>query len=126
VAADMMTESDGTRIHASTIDLPMYHIMFSTILGLQSEELIKANTSVQEILRRIELNSTVPEDLQEEIRNLKTSVASQLTKAQAYVRLFQDLVQNENSLALLNLALLKKNPALYMYAYQSFNCVFIA
>jgi hypothetical protein len=110
----MMTESDGTRIQATTIDLPVYQIMFSTILGLHSEELIKANNAVQDILRLIEMNTTVPEEMQEQIRALKTNVTSQLTKVQAYVRLFQDFSANENNLAMLNLPLLRRNPTLYV------------
>lgn len=112
--SDMMTESDGTRIQATTVDLFVYQIMFSTILGLHSEELIKANNSVQEILRLLEMNTTVPEDLQEQIRAQKTNVSSQLAKVQAYMKLFQDLSVNENNLAMLNLPLLRRNPALYM------------
>lgn len=117
----MMTESDGTRVETTRVDLPVYQIMFSTILGLHSEELIKANRAVQEILRLIEVNTNtnVPEEMQEQLRALKSNVNSQLLKVKAYVRLFQDLSVNESNLALLNLPLLRQHPTLYIKPLKS-------
>ena len=46
---------------------------------------------------------------------LKNAVSSQTVKTKAYRRLLEELLTNEEDLALMNLSLLKKKPSLYRH-----------
>jgi hypothetical protein len=53
---------------------------------------------------------------------LKNTVSSQLVKTNAYRRLFKDLVDNDDDVALMNLSLLKEKPNLYIKPLQPEIC----
>jgi hypothetical protein len=96
-----------------TTELRAYKAMFSTIIAIHQQEYTNVCSKVDRALNKFQTLKTITVELQETIRILKNTVSSQAIKVNAYQRLLRDLIDSPEDLALMNLSLLKENPALY-------------
>jgi hypothetical protein len=113
-----MVENDESVEHG---DIPMsneyraYKAILATALALHTQEYVNVCSKLDKVLGRFKSLKTITIELQERIRIIKNKVSSQTVKINAYRRLFQDLLQNDDDLSLMNLTLLKDKPHLYRY-----------
>lgn len=90
-----------------------YQAVFSTLVALQTQEYLNASNSFEGVMRDFRSSATVTLGVQDKLRTLKMNISSKVIKINSYKRLFQDLLQKDDSLALMNLSTFRDNPALY-------------
>jgi hypothetical protein len=110
----MIEDDDTNGMGAiSSPEIRAYKAMFATITAIQTQEFESIQSKVDTVLNKMKRYKSIPVELQEHIRMLKNALSSQTVKTSAYIRLLQDLLHNEEDLALMNLTLLKTKPSLY-------------
>ena len=104
-------------IYQATIpfEFHAFEAILTTVNTLYSQEY---KTVSQESIRILAyFNSTsaviVPYSIQEKMRNLKNQVSQLATKLQSFKRVLSVLIDDDESMALMNLSILKENPSLY-------------
>lgn len=97
----------------SSFELRAYKAMFATVTSLHTQEYISVQSKVEKVLKKFRSLKSINVELQEHIRMLKNTVSSQAVKVNAYRRLFKDLINSDDDVALMNLSLLKERPNLY-------------
>jgi len=108
--------------NTSSFEIRAYKAMLATVTSLHTQEYISCNSKVERILSKFRNLNSITVEFQEHLRMLKNTVSSQLVKTNAYRRLFKDLVDNDDDVALLNVSLLKEKPNLYIKPLQPEIC----
>ena len=108
--------------NTSSFEIRAYKAMLATVTSLHTQEYISCNSKVERILSKFRNLNSITVEFQEHLRMLKNTVSSQLVKTNAYQRLFKDLVDNDDDVALMNLSLLKEKPNLYIKPLQPEIC----
>jgi len=108
--------------NTSSFEIRAYKAMLATVTSLHTQEYISCNSKVERILSKFRNLNSITVEFQEHLRMLKNTVSSQLVKTNAYRRLFKDLVDNDDDVALMNLSLLKEKPNLYIKPLQPEIC----
>lgn len=99
-------------------EIHAYEAILATAKQLQTQELDGVSRSVNEVLGHFKEGSILSIDIQERMRTLKNAVSKMISKVTAYCKEINDLIEDDEGLALMNLTILKKNPKLYQSPLQ--------
>ncbi len=118
-SASKQTGSEsGYPIHLSHSPIPFeYHAfeaLLTTVKVLESQEFAKLNTSVQETLAYFKSGSLLlPVKIQEQMRQQKNDLSMMMNRISASRKVLQELTEDDEEMALMNLSTLMKDPSLY-------------
>ena len=93
-----------------------YEALLTTVLDTENEEYKQLDEMQATVLRKLKnkvYGSNISLKLQEQILDLKDRLSSLLSRVAANKRALTDLLEDDASMALMNLSFLRKNPHLY-------------
>jgi len=90
-----------------------YDAIFTTVKVLQSQQFDRIYRVAVELLAYTKKGSLLPLELQERIRELKNAISQMSGKLESYRRVLNELIENDQDMALMNLTMLRDNPTLY-------------
>jgi hypothetical protein len=105
--------------------LPLHHVpipfeyhafeaLLTTVKVLESQEFSKLNQSVQETLAYFKSGSLLlPVKIQEQMRQQKNDLSMMMNRISASRNVLQELTEDDEEMALMNLTVLMKDPSLY-------------
>jgi len=97
-------------------EMHAYDTLLTTVASLQNQEYIRTNNEVQEILTQFQQKGCILSiDAQEKMRKLKNHVSHMTKRLNAFERALNDIVENDEDMALMNLSLLRNKPTMYKY-----------
>jgi len=94
-------------------EMHAYDAIFTTVKVLQSQQFDRIHRVAVELLAYTKKGSLLPLELQERIRELKNVTAKMSGKLESYRRVLNELIENDQDMALMNLTMLRDNPTLY-------------
>eukprot|EP01042_Synura_sphagnicola_P004810 gene4810-6123_t len=94
-------------------EMHAYDAIFTTVKVLQSQQFDRIHRVAVELLAYTKKGSLLPLELQERIRELKNVTAKMSGKLESYRRVLNELIENDQDMALMNLTVLRDNPTLY-------------
>ena len=92
-----------------------YHALLSLNVAMEFNEFSILSEKSDAILLKFIKNTGFSCEVQENLRLLKNSISRQEAKINGFVKLFSNLLCTEDSLALMNLTMLRKKPSLNMF-----------
>ena len=115
-------ESDDNRSRATnsstfeSFEAHAYDALLTTVNSLLTQEYNKINLEVQGILRQFKQKGCILSiDAQEKMRMLKNQLSEISGRIDSFQRALDDVVEDDEGMALMNLNLLSSNPNLYQY-----------
>jgi len=97
-------------------EMHAYDTLLTTVASLQNQEYIRTNNEVQNILTQFQQKGCILSiDAQEKMRKLKNHVSHMTKRLNAFERALDDIVENDEDMALMNLSLLRNKPIMYKY-----------
>lgn len=91
-----------------------YEALLSTICTIFQQEYQLFNNDVNDVIKFSRSGSILSIDQQEKMRVTKNSIASHVARLDSYRKVLHDLMENDESMALMNLTLLKEYPQYYL------------
>jgi len=110
IAEDEFSFGDDASV---SFELRSYRAIFATVLSLHIHSFNILQESTNQVVQIFKGRTSVSLSNQEVVRELKNSNASLMVKMEAYCRLFGEIKERDEDLALMNLTLLKNKPHLY-------------
>jgi len=97
-------------------EMHAYDTLLTTVASLQNQEYIRTNNEVQGILTQFQQKGCILSiDAQEKMRKLKNHVSHMTNRLESFERALDDIVENDEDMALMNLSLLRNKPTMYKY-----------
>ena len=97
-------------------EMHAYDTLLTTVASLQNQEYIRTNNEVQGILTQFQQKGCILSiDAQEKMRKLKNHVSHMTNRLNSFERALDDIVENDEDMALMNLSLLRNKPTMYKY-----------
>lgn len=90
-----------------------YEAIIASVIGIQTQEYDICCFQAQSILADFKIASIISIQKQEQMRILKNKVSGMISKINAYRKSMEDLLEDDEGLAMMNLTKLKKKPSLY-------------
>ncbi len=90
-----------------------YEAVIASVIDIQSRDYNICSVQAQSILADFKVASIISIEKQEQMRILKNKVSGMISKVNAYRRSMEDLLEDDEGLAMMNLTKLKKKPHLY-------------
>jgi hypothetical protein len=118
------TKDDKT---ASTIpfEVQAYEAVFGTVIEIQKLHLSELSARIKKVSTILRKYSIVPVEVQEKVQSFKQRVSEMIERARAHKRILEELLEEDGSLSLMSLSLLKEKPQLYKYVTTCFlSCCF--
>ena len=110
IAEDEVNFGDDASV---SFELRSYRAIFATVLSLHTLSYNVLREKTNQVVSFFKGRASVSAGNQEIVRELKNSNASLMVKIEAYCRLFGEIKDRDEDLALMNLTLLKSKPHLY-------------
>lgn len=109
---------NGFQVQHHHIPIPFeYHAfeaLLTTVKVLETQEFVKLNQSVQETLAYFKSGSLLlPVKIQEQMRQQKNDLSMMMNRISASRNALQELTEDDEEMALMNLTVLMKDPSLY-------------
>mmetsp|Transcript_20599 Transcript_20599/g.29552 ORF Transcript_20599/g.29552 Transcript_20599/m.29552 type:complete len:560 (-) Transcript_20599:55-1734(-) len=107
------TTTSSGQVDRLSFEMQAYEAIFGTVIEILKQEegvLRDRIISISAILRKY---SIVPVEIQEKFRQYKYEVSEQLERAQAHKQIIEELMEEDEEMALMNLSALKAKPQLY-------------
>jgi Mg2+ and Co2+ transporter CorA len=93
-----------------------YDALLTTVSSLLVREFGRLDKGVEEVLEQFQQKGCILSiDAQEKMRQLKNQASRMLTRLASFRRALNDVVEDDEGMALMNLTLLKDKPKLYKY-----------
>ena len=90
-----------------------YEALLTTIKALETQEFTSINKTVQDVLSYFKTGSLLPIEIQEKTRKLKNFLSIMCSRVHTSINVLQDLTEDDEEMALMNLTFLGKKPKLY-------------
>lgn len=101
-------------------EIHAYDAMLTTVSSLLSREYTRFERDVDSVLTLFKQKGLILSvDAQENMRYLKNQASRMLTRLKSFRRALEDLVEDDEDMALMNLTLLRRRPRLYQYPLSS-------
>ena len=84
-----------------------------TVIAVQNQEFIVCAEKTRAILHAIKDASLISLKKQEKLAHLKTQIAAKLSRCRQHRKALEELMNDDDSLALMNLSRLRHDPTLY-------------
>lgn len=113
----LWVESD---IMETPFEVHAYDALLTTVSSLLSREYSRFESNVNDTLSLFSKKGLILSvDAQETMRSLKNQASRMLNRIASFRRALEDLVEDDEDMALMNLTLLKSKPRLYQYPLSS-------
>ena len=108
-----------------TFELHAYEAILTTVKEIQNQQFEQINRIALDAIKQMSRGSLLPMELQEAVKTYKNDVSHMLGKVNSYRRVLDELIENDEDMALMNLTMLRKNPSLYrcVVLYAMHQCV---
>lgn len=107
-------------VDSTPFEVHAYDAMLTTVSSLLSREYTRFEREVDSVLTLFKQKGLILSvDAQENMRSLKNQASRMLTRLTSFRRALEDLVEDDEDMALMNLTLLKRRPRLYQYPLSS-------
>jgi hypothetical protein len=103
----------GDGLNEETFELNAYEAVLTTVKQIITDDCNICSRKVNKMTTILKSGSLLPIEVQENMRSIKNLLATLLVKCSTYIRFLTDLLENDESMALMNLSKLKKCPYLY-------------
>lgn len=91
----------------------VFEAVLETVIAVQNQEFLACADKTRAILHSIKDASLISLQKQEKMAFFKTQIASMLSRCRQHRKALEELMNDDDALALMNLSRLKRNPALY-------------
>eukprot|EP01041_Mallomonas_annulata_P009201 gene9201-19079_t len=105
---------DGVRVTVP-FELHAYEAILATVKALQTQEYERLKDEVTYVVKYTKKGTLLPMELQERLRDAKNCNARCMGKVRNCVRVLDDIVDNDEEMALMSLSVLRSDPSLYSY-----------
>ena len=115
---DGTSDKDGSEpFPAVPFEMHCYEAILTTVLAVHTHDFAEIDQDAQEVLVYFQAKSgsILPFAVQEKMRTLKNKASRLVGQVSAFGRALSQLIENDESMALMNLTLLKENPTLYYF-----------
>ena len=92
-----------------------YEALFGTAIEIQRLEYLKLSQKITKLQARLKKASIIPVNVNENMRQLKDAVTYRMERVKECMNVIDELLDEEEDMALMNLTLLRKKPHLYKY-----------
>ena len=96
-----------------TFEQRSYEAIIASVVDIQTQDYDVCSFQAQEILADFKVASIISVEKQEQMRILKNKVSGMISNTNAYRKSMEDLLEDDEGLAMMNLTKLKKKPFLY-------------
>lgn len=91
----------------------VYEAVLETVISVQNQEFLACAENTRAILHSIKDASLISLKKQEQLAFYKNQIASKLSRCRQHRRALEELMDDDDALALMNLSRLRHNPSLY-------------
>ncbi len=98
---------------AIAFEIKAFEAILDAVVTIHSQEFHRYSKKIKEALDKLKSRSIVPVKLQEKIRNLKNGLSSIAARISAHRRALDEILEEDEEMALLNLSKLAAKPSLY-------------
>lgn len=102
----------------SSFEIQAYEAIFGTAIEIRKQEESNIRDRIDVVTQIMKKYSIVPFEVQEKMRQYKNKVTEMLEKVGACRHILVELLEDDESMALMNLSVLKEHP-------QFYRCIFI-
>jgi hypothetical protein len=95
-----------------------YEAVFGTVIEIQKQELKNLSKKINTVTLMFKKSSILPIEAQEDMRQLKYTVTVMLERVKRHKQIIEELMDDDDAMALMNLTPLKNLPSLYKYGYN--------
>lgn len=119
--ADMLIQLLSNQMQAHTRELSLHNpfemqafeAIFGTVIEIQKLQLSDLEARIKKVSRILRKYSIVPVEVQEKVQMFKQRVSEMIERARGHKRIMEELLEEDDHLALMALTLLKNKPHLY-------------
>jgi DNA repair ATPase RecN len=101
----------------SSLNIPFemqaFEAIFGTVIEIQKLHLSDLEARIKKVSRILRKYSIVPVEVQEKVQQFKQRVSEMIERARGHKRILEELLEEDDHLALMALTLLKDKPYLY-------------
>ena len=94
----------------------MFEAVLETVIAIQNQEFLALSEKTRAMLHSIKDASLITLQKQEKLSFYKSQIASKLSRCRQHRKALEELMNDDDALALMNLSRLKHNPSLYRYS----------
>jgi hypothetical protein len=94
-------------------EMRAYEAIFGTVVEILKQEEKNLREKIDQIVSILNKYSIVPVKVQDKVRQYKHEVAEKMQRVQAHLNVIQDVMDDDEQMALMNLSILREKPALY-------------
>lgn len=102
----------------------VYEAVLETVISVQNQEFIACAEKTRAILDSIKDASLISLKKQEKLAHLKNLIAAKLSRCRQHRKALEELMDDDDALALMNLSRLRHDPSLYKYDDKHFMLFF--
>lgn len=99
----------------SPFEIRAYEAIFGTVIEIQKQELKDLTLKIKELSEMFRKSSILPVAAQEDMRKLKYTVTVMIERAKEHKNILQELMDDDEAMALMNLTVLKRKSSLYRF-----------
>jgi hypothetical protein len=96
-----------------SFELTVYEAVFGAIIEMQKQRLSELEVRIKKVSCILKLYSIVPVEVNEKVRGYMDAVLELTEKTKSQRRVIAELLEDKDTLALMNLSKLKENSTLY-------------
>lgn len=117
---ESVENSIGDDIFAENIpfEARAYEAVFGTSIEIQRLEYQKLSQRIAKLQTRLKNTSIIPVKVNENMRQLKDAVTRRMERIKECMDVIDEILEEDQDMALMNLTLLKKKPHLYKYLFN--------
>lgn len=106
--------SPASQKNSSTpFEMKAYEAIFGTVVEILKQEEKNLREKIDQIVSILNKYSIVPVKVQDKVRQYKHEVSEKMQRVQAHLNVIQDIMDDDEQMALMNLSILREKPALY-------------
>jgi hypothetical protein len=94
-------------------EMRAYEAIFGTVVEILKQEEKNLREKIDQIVSILNKYSIVPVKVQDKVRQYKHEVAEKMQRVQAHLNVIQDIMDDDEQMALMNLSILREKPVLY-------------
>jgi hypothetical protein len=90
-----------------------YEAIFGTVVEIQKQQEKSLNQKIERVVSILKKYSIIPVKVQDRVRQYKHEVSEMLERVKAHRETIEDVIGDDELMALMNLSLLRSRPHLY-------------
>lgn len=103
--------------HVMSFEFSVYEAVFGAIIEIQKQRINELEIRIKNVSSILKLYSIVPVEVNEKVREYMDILLELIENTKTQRRVFAELLEDKDTLALMHLSKLKENPTLYEYVF---------